>query len=223
MMIGYYYFDEPIIFEENCIQELIIENQKMFRSFIGTLSDAIAGYDTELIISRNNNEIISAGKCIELIFSPLYLDFKSKRIGNKLIESLTVTTKEFEDDFYRLAKEINRFGSDISLQSDYEITFDEILHLSQFIKLLGFEIDINDLNVNERIIEYMHICNSLLGKELFVFVGLKNYFDEEEMEMLLKDMVAAKYNVLLIENVQRKYISKYERKRIIDRDICEIY
>lgn len=223
MMIGYYYFDEPIIFEENCIQELVIENQKMFRSFIATLSDGIAGYDTELVISRNNNEIISAGKYMELIFSPLYLDFKSKRIGNKLIESLSETAKEFEEDFYQLAKEINQFGTNISLQSDYEITFDEILHLSQLIKLLGFEIDINDLNVNERIIEYMHICNSLLGKELFVFVGLKNYFTEEEMEMLLKEIAAKKYNVLLVENVQRKYISKYERRRIIDSDFCEIY
>lgn len=222
-MIGYYYWDEPIIFEENCIQELVIENQKMFRKFIAMLSDAIAGYDTELIISRNNNEIISAGKCVELIFSPLYLDFKSKRIGNKLIESLSVTAKEYEDDFYRLAKEINRFGTDISFQSDYEVAFDEILHLSQLIKLLGFEIDINDLNVNERIIEYMHICNGLLGKELFVFVGLKSYFTEEEMEMLLKDMTAEKYNVLLIENVQSKYISKYEKSRIIDSDFCEIY
>lgn len=223
MMIGYYYFDEPIIFEENCIQELVIENQKMFRNFITTLSDGIAGYDTELIISRNNNEIISVEKCMELIFSPLYLDFRNKRIGNKLIESLSVTAKDLEDDFYQLAKEINRFGTNISLQSDYEITFDEILHLSQLIKLLGFEIDINDLNVNERIIEYMHICNNLLGKEIFVFVGLKSYFTEEEMEMLLKDMAATKYNVLLIENVQRKYISKYERRRIIDNDFCEIY
>ena len=43
------------------------------------------------------------------------------------------------------------------------------------------------------------------------------------MEMLLKDMVALKYNVLLIENVQSKYISKYEKNRIIDSDFCEIY
>lgn len=222
MTLGYYFLDEPIEFCEDFVEELVIEDQKTFRDFISMISDGISGYNTNIFLSNKKNSRLEISKYVELIHSPLYLDFKNKRIGNKLTDFLSFSAKDFEDRFYSVSKAINELGTDISLESDYHVSFTEILHLPQFIKMLGFEINSEDMTVNEKILEYMRICRNLVGKELFVFVNLKSFFNDSETEMLLKDMVAEKFNVLLLENICRKNAVEIVRQRIIDTDLCEI-
>lgn len=174
-------------------------------------------------MSDDKNNKVTLSKSAELILSPFELDFKSKRIAAKLNDSLCKTSISLEGKFFKLVKEINSFGNDIVFASDYQVTFSEISNLSQIIKMLGFEIETENMTLNEKLLEYMHLCRELLGKELFVFVALKDYFLDDELKMLFHDMLAEKYNVLLLENVRRDCIDDIEKIRIIDKDLCEIY
>lgn len=62
----------------------------------------------------------------------------------------------------------------------------------------------------------------LLRKKVVVFVNIRSYINDEQLEQLIK---TAKYNeiaVLLIENHQKGF-SKETIRYIIDRDGCEIF
>lgn len=220
MKLTYYCFEQPIEFAENSVNVLIIENSKMFREILSMLLSESEGYDTELILS--DSKTLSIEKYVELILSPFSLDLNNKKILNKLNDYLAKSLDSYEEKYNSLAYSMNQFGSDLTMLSQYSVIYSEIQNVQQIIKALDFKID-DDLPINERIIEYMRLNRNLLGKKLFIFVGLKSYFAEEELKLFYKDIIAEKFDVLLIEGHQYSYIIDTEKIRIIDNDLCELY
>lgn len=220
MKLAYYCFEQPIEFTENSVNVLIIENSKMFRDILSMLLSASEGYDTELILS--DDKTLSIEKYVELILSPFSLDLNNKKLLNKLNDYLAKSLDSYEEKYNLLAYGMNQFGSDLTMLSQYSVIYSEIQNVQQVIKALDFRID-DDLPINERIIEYMRLNRDLLGKKLFIFVGLKNYFSEEELKFFYRDIMAEKFDILLIEGHQYSYKINIEKIRIIDNDLCELY
>ena len=59
------------------------------------------------------------------------------------------------------------------------------------------------------------------GEKIFVFVNLKSYIPEAELEALYKTAIHHKLKLLLIESTDRALL-KHEKKLVIDNDLCEI-
>lgn len=220
MKLAYYCFERPIEFTENSVNVLIIENSKMFRDILSMLLNASNGYDTELILS--DVKTLSIEKYVELIFSPFSIDLNNKKLLNKLNDYLAKSLDSYEEKYNSLAHSMNQFGSDLTMLSQYAVIYSEIQNVQQVIKVLDFRID-DDLPINERIIEYMRLNRDLLGKKLFIFVGLKSYFSEEELKLFYRDIIAEKFDILLLEGHQYSYTIDIEKIRIIDNDLCELY
>ncbi len=220
MKLAYYCMEQPIEFIENFINVLIIENPKTYRDFLTMLTNAIEGYDTDLILSDNKE--LSIEKYVELILSPFSLEINNKRILNKLNEYLSKSLDDYEEKYNKVAYSMNQFGSDIAMMSQYPIVYSEIQSVQQVIKALEFRID-DELPMNEQIVEYMRLNRDMLGKKLFVFVGLKSFFVEQELKLLYNDIIAEKFNVLLLEGYKYPYRIDAEKTHIIDYDLCELY
>lgn len=184
----------------------------------GCFDTSLKVRNTELILS--DDKILSIEKYVDLILSPFSLELNSKKILNKLNDYLGKNLDNYEEQFNKLAYSINKFGSELTMLSQYSIIYSEIQNVHQIIKALDFKID-DDLPVNERIIEYMRLNRDLLGKKLFVFVGLKSYFSDDDVRLFYKDIMSEKFDVLLLEGHQCPYRVDVEKVRIIDSDLCE--
>lgn len=74
----------------------------------------------------------------------------------------------------------------------------------------------------ENLIRYMKIASSVLGTKIMVFVNIRSYLDDEQLEWLLKEVAYQEIQVLLIENQQRDCLNG-TFCYIIDNDKCEIF
>ena len=67
----------------------------------------------------------------------------------------------------------------------------------------------------------MTLVRELDKEKLFVFVNLRSWFLDEEVESFMQTALSHKFNVLLLDN--REYTRlPGEKRTIIDRDLCEI-
>lgn len=73
----------------------------------------------------------------------------------------------------------------------------------------------------EHILNYMELIRELLGERLFVFVGMKDYFSDQDMQDFLYSVVSHKYLVLLMESRESVVLDK-EYRVLFDNDICVI-
>ena len=68
---------------------------------------------------------------------------------------------------------------------------------------------------------YMSLVRELDREKLFIFVNMRSYYTDEQMNTFLRTLLGRDYRVVLIESVAREKLS--DTKRIIlDKDLCEI-
>lgn len=67
-------------------------------------------------------------------------------------------------------------------------------------------------------------CPSYLRRwvplDLVIFLNLKLYISETDLENIYKHIIYNKFNVLLIESSCPENKLKYEKIKIIDKDLC---
>ena len=84
------------------------------------------------------------------------------------------------------------------------------------------KIEVQVQSILERIIEYIKISSNLLKQNIFVFLNLKLFLTEQEIEELYKECFYRKVHLILIEAIY--HTKKIEEKIcIIDKDKCVIY
>ncbi|MCI8830830.1 MAG: type II-A CRISPR-associated protein Csn2 [Lachnospiraceae bacterium] len=62
----------------------------------------------------------------------------------------------------------------------------------------------------------------LMKKKLIIFVNIRSYLNDIQIEQVSEIAVYNEIAILFIENIQRDF-SKQRRYYIIDKDGCEIY
>ena len=198
-----------------------MENQSLFRELIESLINQTNGNDGLFVLSENG-KIISFSSNTELIkdFAPFCIN--SKSVLSKLqayLEKNAMTEAHF-DKSYRLIAEIESFVSDIASDVPFDV-YESKVSIGGVIKSLGVEIVEDYTNPLEKIFDYMEAIRFLSGDKLFVFVGMRSYFDDEHMLDFFRTIVSHDYKAFFIEPIQRKSLYD-EMYCIIDSDLCEI-
>ena len=85
----------------------------------------------------------------------------------------------------------------------------------------GIKYEVLEENFLERLVRYMRIVERLLKKKLFVFVNLRSYLSNQQIDELIKEATYQEIQLLLIETCARDCIEGVTRY-IIDKDGCEI-
>ncbi len=221
--LAHYNFSNPINFLENNINILVLENPAIFSKMIRELLEQKEGYEGNFVLSKNY-EIIDISKNIEIITDVFNLDFNSKKIVNKVYSWLNETANiDMLEKTRNIYKEIVTYLSHIIQYSDYPLTYNEDINITDIFKICNLKIDISADNLLEKIINYILLHMNIFNTKLFIFINLKCMLTEEELVEFYKTICYEKINILLIENVARDIIHPYERIRIIDYDMCELY
>ena len=222
MILAHPILNQPINWDECNINSFVIENPKMYRDFLNELYEQEQGLRGEFVLS-NGLTVLDISKYVEIIFDILKIDTaNNKKIITGMIKELTeIAINEKHSEIMALYAKINETISDVIFLSNNDIAFDDINDISQIFKMYNVRPDDENLSVAEKILLHIELCEKLLGKKLFIFLNLHSYFEKEELENLFKDIVYRKHNVFIIERYDYE-ASKYECKRIIDIDLCEI-
>lgn len=220
MKIVHPLFDKPIEFKENTVNILVVENKVVLVEMIDELFLQTNGETGKFILSHDNIEI-EVSKNLELIINFFDMEFNTKKIITKLYAVLE--NESLSEDIYNKTMEIKgqiiNYAENLFSANKYDIIYNENININSLLKFLDVKLNFINDSLAEKIINYMDILRDLLNINLFVFVGLRSYLNEEDLQELYKYVVYNKYNILLIESQVIEKV-KYEDYLIVDNDLC---
>lgn len=203
--------------------EWIMESQEVFFAYVGELNNQIAGNEGKFVLSENNKEL-DLSKAADLLINPFLTEVNTRKILNKLY--LELTERSREEQMYmktvELFNHIQEYMLELEQQSSYILDFNRETDVSILLKALSVQYEVKETGYWERLIQYIKIMASAAGIKVFIFVNLRSYLSDAQMEELIKELEYQDVSGLFIENQQRSCL-KGVKWYIIDKDQCEIY
>lgn len=223
MKLSYPYFEKPIIFEENKINVLIIENQKFLSNIIEELIQQINGYDGKFVLSSNSKQI-EINKSIDLLIDPFTLDFNQKKIINKLYSHLKDYTVDgnYYLDLKVLQSEIFHYIESLTQTTQYPLVYLSDIDVTSLFKMVEIKLDTSYETLVEKLMDYCSIIQEFCNVSCLIILNIKCYLSDVELEQFYKFISYKKIDILLLENTVRENKLENEILHIIDSDLCDI-
>ena len=222
MKLAHPFIENHIIFAENKINVLVVENQSLFVNMIEDIKNQLEQEEGEFVLS-NQLDIIPLRNNAELISNYFDLDFDSKKIQNK-ISAFLKETAYAEENYVKTNEVISMLQSyfyELLDSSDYPLKMSNETDAAALIKMAGIKADISNGSLLEKLTDYILLMQDMQGIKLFVFVNLKTFLSERELQNFYSFLFYKKAQVLLLENTAREKLPE-EVLHIIDQDMCEI-
>ena len=210
--------EKSINIKEGEISTIVIENPAALRNTV----DGISKSSPEFVLSKNFSPV-EISKYAEFITDMFNVDFAAKKISTKLAAEAERISTDYQSETFSLLKSVNDYAELISENIDLPIKFSLVENIDKLIKLINFSVDEENMDFSEALLTYMEICRSFFGKQIFIFLNLKGFISDSEFKLFCKNVAYEKFRVLLIESFDCSRASEYEKKIIIDNDLCVIF
>ena len=216
------YIDNNLVFNNEYINCLEVENKNYFYKIVKELNNIANGEMEDNVIFTDNesNEINIINK-INIIIDYFNIDFNSKKIlsliNKKINSSISVNDK---DNLSKLYNKIKKIYIPILNDMDLNIDINNDFDLDLIVKLLNISIKNKD-NILDNLFLLTDIEHELNISKLLVFVNLKQYLNEQELIELYKYLLYNNIVVLLIDSQAYGVCNEYEKKIIIDNELEE--
>ena len=217
-------FQEPIVLEDDKVCVIQIENKRCYRELLCEIFYQSNHTLEGRFLVTEEAKSFDLGKDVHIITDILSIDSNQRKIISKLYQRLEATAEE--NDFYLETQEVlSKIQKFISLLTDNEtvaLNFKEEVSLQDLFKIADVKIESENSRLLEKLLDYLGIVQEFLKPKCIIVMGLKQFFEKEELEEIYKFAVYQEIQLVLIENV--KDVENYEReeKVIIDEDLCEI-
>lgn len=207
-------------FNEGYVNELVIENKKMFFDVVNSMAMQAEGLHGDCVLSVGDKPV-EFGKYADLTvqFAPFRLNRKS--LLTKLYSALEKRALESENYIKtgELLGELEKYVLQLSEDLPFEINCQK-LAIGSVIRALSPEIEENDKSPLEKIFSYMELVREFDRDKLFIMVNMRSYFSDEEMEKFTESACLHDFKVLLLENNAASKLN-HTRRFVIDSDLCE--
>lgn len=207
-------------FGEGYVNELIIENKKMFFDVVDSMHRQTEGLHGDCVLSISNRPV-EFGKYADLTvqFAPFQMNRKS--LLTKLYAALERKAQNSETYLKtgELLGELERYILGISEELPFAINCQK-LAIGPIIRALSPEIEESDKEPIEKVFAYMELVRELDRDKLFVMVNMRSYFSDEEMEKFTESVSLHDFNVLLLESHEAPKLN-YTKRYVVDTDLCE--
>ena len=207
-------------FDDGYVNELVVENKKMFFEIVNSISVQIDGGHGDCVLSIKDKPV-ELGKYADLTvqFAPFELNRKS--LLTKLYSALehkAVLAENYTQTGNLLA-DIERYVLYLSEELPFEVNCQR-LAIGSIIKAVSPEIDDTDKSVLEKIFSYMELVRELDRDRLFIMVNMRSYFANSDMEIFTESASLHGFRVLLLESSAQIKL-KNTRRYTVDEDLCE--
>lgn len=224
MMLSHSVFDTPIVFEENKINVLVIENRNfLVQTVLEMKSQIDEGVEGEYILSDDAGKV--GFKNTAIVTDVFSIDLNSRKNLTKLyayLSDLAYNETNYGQTMTVL-NSVQNFVAEIADASDYSLSAAEA-GVQELMKVcdLKFVFD-GEMSFLEKLCEYLSVSSEFLKIKLFVFLNLRQFVSDEDLGEIYKYIAYNKINVLLLESVCPEKRLDCEEFKIIDKDLCEIY
>lgn len=213
-------YDLSIEFVENTVNTLVVEKPEFMSDIIQNFIMQGKGMEGSFVLSDEQG--INFEKDVMVITDPFHVSFNDKKIISKLYSQLVDVAKEFVEDYNDINQNIvavlERITDGIAYNNiNYNLEFD----WKELYKFYHVSIEESYENLEEKLEEYMKILSGILKPKLVIFLNLKTYLEQEQMEKVILTSFYNKIPFLLIE-ANEGYSLQNEKKFIIDKDRCLI-
>jgi CRISPR-associated protein Csn2 len=216
-------WERQILLDSQRITEWIVESPDLFSQIVQQLQQQINGGSAGFVLSDSEKEL-DLSKCAEMIVNPFAIDFNDKKIQKKLYAELLEISKG--EELYLTTQEIlnslNNYFLQLESISGYELETDVEVDMLALFKAMGIQVQDYAADFFETLIQYIKVMADLMKKKLIIFVNIRSYLNDIQIEQVSEIAVYNEIAILFIENIQRDF-SKQRRYYIIDKDGCEIY
>lgn len=201
---------------------LIIEDPEILRNYVSNLKQQVNGEEGPFVLSDEKG-ILKIDEHIQVILSPLELNFSNKKISNKLQAVLKafIISEDYYQETQEILARINSYALNIQSGFPYNIDYTEIEH-NDLLKTINFDIQVDFESEIEKIMEYINILHDICNIDSFIFIGMMNYFSNKTINTFIKEATSNKHNLVFIERVDNTELITTQ-KIIIDSDSCEIF
>lgn len=209
-----------ISFEGGYVNELTVENKRMFFEMVSSITAQAEGGRGNCVLSISDKPV-EFSKYAEpiLLFTPFQINRKNLLTKlYSLMEKNALTAKN-----YMKTSEMLSGLESYMLQLAEELPFEvecKKLAIGNVIRALAPEIEEDGKSSLEKIFAYMEFIRELDCDKLFITVNMRTYFDDEAMENFIESVSLHDFKLLLLENSSGK-ILKNTKRFTIDSDLCE--
>lgn len=220
MKLVYRNMGHIISFDHGYVNELVIENKKMFFDVVNHAAVQSEGESGDFLLSVSDKPVeFSRYADVTVQFAPFQINRKS--LLTKLYASLE--QKALLAENYKttgeLLAELERYVLHLSQDLPFEVDCQR-LSIGPIIKAVSPEIDETDKTHLEKVFAYMELVRELDRDRLFIMINMRTYFSDDEMETFLESVCLHGFRVLLIENSAQKKL-KNTKRYTVDEDLCE--
>ena len=222
MKLVYTELEQQLVFQENKVNVLVIEQKELFRRMIQELDKQISGEEAGFVLS-DNNKTMRIDKEICLILNPFALDINSRKALTGLYNELGKLGLN-EENYLKtcsLKGQIAEYIYDLLNQVDYALKFQDDFNLQSMFKALEVEFEAGEGNFLEGLVYFLDVCSKFQKVKILTFVNLKTYLMSEELHEFYKEAFYRKIQLLLLENNIGDELAE-EAVSIVDADLCLI-
>lgn len=208
--------------DEDEVLVLSFEHHKYFREVLGDLWQQANGYEGDISFLMDGNEKFSYSKNVEMIFNPMAIDCNDKKVLNTLFGLIkNISMEDCLNSLSTINQKVIDYLDQVSEKIEYSISYDLELDVVGLLKLYNVKLLVDEAELKEKIVDYIKLTHRILNKTVFIMVNLKQFFDEEDLVDIYKEVIYEKVQLII---VQANYDNKnmYEHHYVIDKDLCII-
>ena len=193
-----------IISESAAFTEWTIESPKDFSEYLHELYCQYENGEGRFVLSQGD-KIIELSKYLEIIVNPFTVEINSRKILNKLYIKLEKVSKEEQmyEETLELTAYIHEYLMRLEQQTNYILSFDDNLEIPALLKAVGIKHEEMEDDFFERIIRYVKIAVEVLSTKVFVFVNIRSYLTDEQIQELIKEIRYQEAKILFMESQEK--------------------
>lgn len=221
MQLLYSELETPLIFEETYVPTLVVENQLFLRKIVTDLYSQTKGGSGKWVLSKDFVPLDFA-KTVIIVNMGMPFDGDTKLLISKInanLEKLSMDESHFVAT-QQLIGTLQRYAQDLLFDIPFDLQSSTIT-TAGLIKLFSVHMCDDYSNDLEKLLDYMQLLRYFDTERLFVLLQSRSFYQDNEISMFLQSVIANRIQVLLIDSVDYPRLD-YEKRKIVDSDLCEI-
>ena len=226
MRICFSGFGSPMCVAAAAVSVLEVQNRTLFarvcESLVSGLGvDAIEPYslwDDAGVEMKTDSRFL-------LICSPLELPWDDKALSGGLasqFERIVFEDEGVRRDIEDLFELFQSRLSQAALELNSNYAFGVNWELKRYLRTFGFGVELADGEpLIDKLIKFLMLAKDASLKKVLVFINLKLFLTEKELDLFLEQAFFSRLSIILIENVLDHSCHLHERKYAVDQDLLE--
>ena len=222
MKINIDYLDNSIYLENSKIMVLEIENKRLLFRLIKNFTDIDNGdFIDEIKVFGNDNKEINISNKILVLSDFFNFNLDTKKYLNQINKIIIDNIKDSDDNtllslYQKLLYKYNK----VIKETDLPVVISNEVNVESLVKIIKLKLNLSD-NLLDNLLSLIDLEKIAKANKFLIFVNLKLYLTEKELEELYKYAIYNEVKLMLIDSKSYGCKTNFENKLIIDNNLVE--